>query len=51
MVLFYTVIVINHLFLPEGDIMQGKKNLAAGFLFLTGFMVLIYLRDFAPGKE
>lgn len=35
--------------------MQGKKNLAAGFLFLAGFMVfgfvLIYLRDFAPGKE
>ena len=35
--------------------MQGKKNLAAGFLFLTAFMVygfvLIYLRDFAPGKE
>lgn len=35
--------------------MQGKKNLAAGFLFLGGFMiygfVLIYLRDFAPGKE
>ncbi len=35
--------------------MQGKKNLAAGFLFLTAFMVygfvLIYWRDFAPGKE
>ena len=35
--------------------MQGKKNLAAGFLFLAAFMVygfvLIYLRDFAPGKE
>lgn len=35
--------------------MQGKKNLAAGFLFLGAFMiygfVLIYLRDFAPGKE
>lgn len=35
--------------------MQGKKNLAAGFLFLAGFMIygfiLIYLRDFAPGKE
>ncbi|MCZ7565362.1 MAG: hypothetical protein M5U08_17575 [Burkholderiales bacterium] len=35
--------------------MQGKKNLAAGFLFLAGFMlygfVLIYLRDLAPGKE
>jgi hypothetical protein len=34
--------------------MQGKKNLAAGFLFLAAFMVygfvLIYLRDFAPGK-
>jgi len=35
--------------------MQGKKNLAAGFLFLAAFMFygffLIYLRDFAPGKE
>ncbi|HSH28738.1 MAG TPA: hypothetical protein VK971_02430 [Thiohalobacter sp.] len=35
--------------------MQGKKNLAAGFLFIAAFMVygfvLIYLRDFAPGKE
>lgn len=35
--------------------MHGKKNIAAGFLFLAGFMiygfVLIYLRDFAPGKE
>ncbi len=35
--------------------MQGKKNLVAGFLFLAAFMVygfvLIYLRDFAPGKE
>lgn len=32
----------------------GKYNIAAGFLFLTLFMlygfVLIYLRDFAPGK-
>jgi len=38
----------------EGN-MQGKKNIAAGFLFLAGFMIygflLIYLRDFAPGKE
>ena len=35
--------------------MQGKKNIAVGFLFLAAFMlygfVLIYLRDFAPGKE
>ena len=35
--------------------MEGKRNIAAGFLFLAGFMVygfvLIYLRDFAPGKE
>ena len=35
--------------------MQGKKNIATGFLFLAGFMihgfVLIYLRDFAPGTE
>lgn len=34
--------------------MQGKKNIAAGLLFLAAFMVygfvLIYLRDFAPGK-
>ena len=35
--------------------MRGKWNIAAGFLFLAGFMVygfiLIYLRDFAPDKE
>lgn len=35
--------------------MPGKKNIAAGFFFLAAFMVygfvLIYLRDFAPGKE
>ena len=34
---------------------HGKMNIAAGLLFLAGFMVLgfglIYLRDFAPGKE
>ncbi|SCZ67869.1 hypothetical protein [Thiohalomonas denitrificans] len=34
--------------------MQGKKNIATGFLFLAAFMaygfILIYLRDFAPGK-
>lgn len=34
---------------------QGKANIAAGLLFMAGFMmfgfVLIYLRDFAPGKE
>lgn len=34
---------------------HGKANIAAGLLFLAGFMVLgfvmIYLRDFAPGKE
>ncbi|MEZ5549988.1 MAG: hypothetical protein R3E82_03785 [Pseudomonadales bacterium] len=34
---------------------MGKRNLSAGFLFIAGFMVygfvLIYLRDFAPGKE
>ena len=33
----------------------GKNNIAAGFLLMAGFMiygfVLIYLRDFAPGKE
>jgi len=33
----------------------GKWNLVAGLLFLAAFMVygfiLIYLRDFAPGKE
>jgi len=33
---------------------EGKKNIAAGFLFLAAFMaygfVLIYLRDFAPDK-
>ena len=35
--------------------MHGKNNIAAGFLFLAAFMVygfvLIFLRDFAPGKE
>jgi len=33
----------------------GKRNIATGLFFLAGFMlygfVLIYLRDFAPGKE
>ena len=33
----------------------GKRNIAAGILFLSLFMaygfLLIYLRDFAPGKE
>lgn len=33
----------------------GKTNIATGFLFLTLFMLygfaLIFLRDFAPGKE
>jgi hypothetical protein len=35
--------------------LTGKLNIATGFLFLTFFMlygfVLIYMRDFAPGKE
>lgn len=35
--------------------MHGKINIAAGLWFLAGFMIygffLIYLRDFAPGKE
>lgn len=35
--------------------MQGKNNLAIGFLTMGLFMaygfLLIYLRDFAPGKE
>jgi hypothetical protein len=34
---------------------HGKANITAGLLFMTGFMVfgfvLIYLRDFGPGKE
>lgn len=34
---------------------RGKNNISAGLLFMAGFMifgfVLIYLRDFAPGKE
>ncbi|BAH40560.1 MAG TPA: hypothetical protein DGD08_04300 [Gemmatimonas aurantiaca] len=34
---------------------SGRRNIAAGLFFLAGFMVygfvLIYLRDFAPGKE
>ncbi len=35
-------------------VLSGKWNIVAGLLFLAGFMVygfvLIYLRDFAPGK-
>lgn len=35
--------------------MKGKNNIAVGFLVMGGFMaygfLLIYLRDFAPGKE
>lgn len=35
--------------------MNGKNNIAIGFLIMGGFMLygflLIYLRDFAPGKE
>lgn len=34
---------------------KGKTNIAVGLLFMAGFMVygfvLIYMRDFAPGKE
>lgn len=34
---------------------EGKKNIVVGLLVLAGFMfygfLLIYLRDFAPGKE
>ena len=34
---------------------SGRWNIAGGFLFVSGFVilgfVLIYLRDFAPGKE
>lgn len=34
---------------------NGKLNISAGLIFMAGFMVygfiLIYLRDFAPGKE
>ncbi len=33
----------------------GKKNIVGGLLFMGGFMLygfaLIYMRDFAPGKE
>lgn len=42
-------------FLTKEAMMEGKRNIAAGFLFMAAFMVfgfiLIYLRDFAPGKE
>ena len=35
--------------------MKGKNNIAIGFLAMAVFMaygfLLIYLRDFAPGKE
>jgi hypothetical protein len=34
---------------------RGRLNVSAGLLFMAGFMVygfvLIYLRDFAPGRE
>ncbi len=34
---------------------EGRKNIVVGVMMLAGFMVygfvLIYLRDFAPGKE
>ena len=34
---------------------SGRWNIAGGFLFISGFAILgfalIYLRDFAPGKE
>ncbi len=34
---------------------QGRYNIAAGFLLIAAFMaygfLLVYLRDFAPGKE
>ena len=34
---------------------KGKTNIATGLIFMAGFMlygfVLIYMRDFAPGKE
>jgi hypothetical protein len=46
------IIVPHH---PEVPMKYGKHNIAAGLLFMAGFMVfgfvLIYLRDFAPGKE
>ena len=39
----------------NSSIMNGKNNIAIGFLTMGFFMVygflLIYLRDFAPGKE
>jgi hypothetical protein len=39
----------------EVEMTHGKNNIAAGLLFMASFMlfgfVLIYLRDFAPGKE
>lgn len=37
------------------EMTEGKKNIVVGLMMLAGFMlygfVLIYLRDFAPGKE
>ena len=39
----------------KSNIMIGKNNISAGFLLMGLFMaygfLLIYLRDFAPGKE
>ena len=40
---------------PMNNTTYSKRNMAAGFFFLAAFMiygfVLIYLRDFAPGKR
>jgi len=48
-------IFINDIHKLKFIIMKGKNNIAIGFLTMGTFMaygfLLIYLRDFAPGKE
>ena len=48
-------IFINDIHKLKFIIMKGKNNIAIGFLTMGAFMaygfLLIYLRDFAPGKE
>jgi hypothetical protein len=43
-----------HTLILKSEIMNGKNNIAIGFLTMGAFMaygfLLIYLRDFAPGK-
>ncbi|HQW11547.1 MAG TPA: hypothetical protein PK076_12495, partial [Saprospiraceae bacterium] len=48
-------LLVNTHLLVNINLMKGKNNIAIGFLIMGLFMaygfLLIYLRDFAPGKE